>query len=114
MLKNIIEQPKQDSLWLPILRIPSLNQIRSLNLSIILFYKNKKHPKADSENDGWFPCTIKDLETFGPYMDAAQQTRMLNYFEKEGYIRRKKYGKPVVRYLWINEEKIQREIEENI
>ena len=92
-------------------RLPSINRTANLDLAVLIDFQIKKCPKAEKETEGWFHCSVKDLEEIEKqYMYPARQSRVLKYLEAKGFIKRIVKGKPPTRSIWIDYDKIIQEI----
>lgn len=105
-MEKVFQNAPKDHFWLACPFSKSLNRRTTLafQFSMLVAFQIKDRPLAEKDSNGWFVCSVKDLEEKGRkrFFSPALQTRALNQLEEVGYIKRKVIGGPPKRHLWIN------------
>ena len=86
-----------------------------LMVSFLVDMQIRQFPKAETDYDGWFPCSVRDLQQkcFGAKgLSERTQSRTMKLLEDEGVIKCRAIGPTNTRCVWINFDLLQEKNDE--
>lgn len=97
-----------NSFPMPRCNIAPLNRMGTLFLAMLMHFQRKRYPNAEADNDGWFLCSSSELieEYEDELADPSFQWRTMRIIEANGFIKREVKGRPPLRYIWIDYDRI--------
>lgn len=103
-----IEERCWHSLWLPAVQPARLPLPDWYFLFLLINYQWTFRPDAERTAQGWFRCTMTDLETaYGQKMGGRwRQMKYLRHLRR--YVKRRLDGFPPQRSLWIDFDQVER------